>query len=127
MGLLDWQGRILLSLKKTNNISKIWEFPGGKIKQNETPHKGAIRELKEELGILIKQENLQPYTFKVHEYKNFTAVIFFYICRTWKNKPNPKEKQKILWVQLNQLNKYKMHSANTDVILDLSKKTKKSL
>ena len=32
----------------------VWEFPGGKIEENETPSQAAVRETREELGIDIE-------------------------------------------------------------------------
>ena len=35
-----------------------WKFPGGKSEKDETPKQAAIRELEEETGIRVKQEDL---------------------------------------------------------------------
>ncbi|MBW2443766.1 MAG: (deoxy)nucleoside triphosphate pyrophosphohydrolase [Deltaproteobacteria bacterium] len=44
--------KILIARRKeTDRQGGKWEFPGGKIKGNETPHECLIREMKEEFGI----------------------------------------------------------------------------
>ena len=107
MALVDWQGKVLISLRSENKIlSNLWEFPGGKIKSNESPDIAIIREVKEELSLDINKKSLNPVSFNTYTYENFHATIFFYICRAWKGTPLSKEKQKILWVEIDKLKKY---------------------
>ena len=50
--LVDPEGRILLTRRPNNKkMAKLWEFPGGKIENNELRDEALIRELKEELAI----------------------------------------------------------------------------
>lgn len=52
VGIIIENGRVLLcQRKKTARYPLMWEFPGGKIETGETPEKGLVRELKEELCI----------------------------------------------------------------------------
>ena len=54
-GILIWNDRILVGKRKQTNKHHPgkWEFPGGKVKINETPENAIIREVKEELNIDI--------------------------------------------------------------------------
>jgi 8-oxo-dGTP diphosphatase len=46
--------KILIARRKaTDNQGGKWEFPGGKIKADETPRQCLIREMKEEFGINV--------------------------------------------------------------------------
>ena len=50
--ILIHQNKILIARRKDNDpLAGKWEFPGGKIEQNETPQQGLTREMKEEFGI----------------------------------------------------------------------------
>ena len=109
IALIDWQGKVLLTSRSRSKIySDCWEFPGGKIKKNENADDAIIRELKEELDLDVLKQSLKPLTFTFYNYKEFEAVIFFYVCRLWKGNAVSKEGQKLLWVKLSQINSYKM-------------------
>ena len=118
--LIDWQGKVLLSLwQKNKTLPNYWEFPGGKIKVNESPDDAIIREIKEELSLDINKNSLKPLSFNIHDYKRFNAIIFFYICRSWLGSPKSKENQKIIWVDIQKLPNYKLLPANNKFILQL--------
>ena len=55
-----------------------WEFPGGKIEENETAEKALIREIKEELNTTIKIE--QYFDSAEYYYPNFHLSMKCYIC-----------------------------------------------
>src|SRR5262249_13266026 len=52
VALVDADGRVLIARRPERRpMAGLWEFPGGKVHQGETPERALIRELKEELGI----------------------------------------------------------------------------
>ncbi len=58
------RGKFLFQLRDSNLKIKnknCWSLFGGGIEKNEIPLNAAIRELKEELGITIKHEQLYPF------------------------------------------------------------------
>lgn len=126
IALLDWQGKVLLSLRPKGKIlSNYWEFPGGKLKKNEIPDDAIIRELKEELSLDVNKKSLRPLSFNTYLYDNFFAIIFFYLCRTWKGVPLPKENQKLLWVEIDKIQNYKILPANNKFVDELNNLAKK--
>ena len=55
-----------------------WEFPGGKIKENETEEESLKREIKEELNVevtIIKRLNSN-----LHSYPNKTIELIPFVC-----------------------------------------------
>jgi len=52
VALVDGDGRVLLAQRPQGKaMAGLWEFPGGKVEQGETPEAALVRELQEELGI----------------------------------------------------------------------------
>tara|TARA_B100000575_G_C23023734_1_gene589517 strand:+ start:341 stop:739 length:399 start_codon:yes stop_codon:yes gene_type:complete len=115
--LVDPEGRILLTRRPNNKkMAKLWEFPGGKIENNELPDEALIRELKEELSIETRKSCLAPVTFVLHKYKDFHAILFLFICRRWNGIPNPLEGQEMTWVRRTELKQYQMPEANSFLV-----------
>ena len=126
VALIDWQGKVLISSRSENQIlHNFWEFPGGKLKTNESPDDAIIREIKEELSLDINKKYLKPISFNTYAYDEFNAIIFFYICRSWKGTPLSNENKKILWIEIDKLKNYKLLPGNSKFILELNNLIKK--
>ena len=117
----------VLITKRTSGkfLAGYWEFPGGKIKTNESPDDAIVREIKEELSLDINKKSLKPLSFNTYTYDEFHAIIFFYICRSWKGIPVSKKNQKILWVKIDKLKKYKFLAGSNKFVLILNDLFKK--
>jgi 8-oxo-dGTP diphosphatase len=115
--LLDPDSRILLAKRPQGKpMAGLWEFPGGKVKEGETPEYALIRELNEELGIMTGIDCLQPLVFASHSYDDFHLLMPVFACRTWKGTPRPLEGQEIKWVHKGDLNKFSMPPADIPLI-----------
>ena len=126
VALIDWQGKVLISLRSEDKtLSNFWEFPGGKIKNNESPDDTIVREIKEELSLNINKKSLKPLSFNTYTYEEFNAIIFFYICRIWEGTPISKDKQKILWVEIDKLKNYNLLPGSNKFVLKLNNLKKK--
>jgi 8-oxo-dGTP diphosphatase len=54
-GILIKEGKVLIARRKQGQShAGLWEFPGGKIEDNETPQECLERELEEELGLRVQ-------------------------------------------------------------------------
>ena len=82
--LIDADGRVLLAERPAGKtMAGLWEFPGGKVEAGERPEETLIRELKEELGIVVQEPCLAPLTFASHAYPDFHLLMPLYVCRRW--------------------------------------------
>ena len=111
--LLDSAGRILIAKRPPGrSLAGLWEFPGGKVEQGESPEHALIRELAEELDIDIAAADLAPLTFASHAYPDFHLLMPLFLCTRWRGEPVPHEAQELLWVKPTELAAYAMPPAD---------------
>ena len=111
--LVDEDNRVLIAKRPGDkHMGGLWEFPGGKVEENETPEEAIIRELAEELGIDVTQSCLAPLTFASHDYDQFHLLMPLFICRQWNGEVEAKEGQELTWVRPNRLSGYEMPPAD---------------
>ena len=119
--LIDADGRVLIAERPAGKpMAGLWEFPGGKVDADECPEDALIRELKEELGIVVNEACLAPLTFASHTYADFHLVMPLYVCRRWEGIVSAQEGQKLAWVQPNRLKDYPMPPADVPLIPHLT-------
>ena len=117
VALIDPDGRVLLAKRPEGKaLAGLWEFPGGKIEENERPEAALIRELKEELGINVEESCLAPLTFASHAYEDFHLLMPLYVCRRWKGQAMGLEGQTLKWVHAKDLRDYPMPPADLPLI-----------
>jgi 8-oxo-dGTP diphosphatase len=117
VALIDPDGRILLQQRPDHkHMGGMWEFPGGKVEEGETPEAALIREIREELGIDISSTCLAPFTFASHAYDDFHLLMPLYICHRWNGFVAPQEGQQTTWARPNQMKKYPMPPADVPLV-----------
>jgi len=119
--LIDPDGRVLIAQRPPGkSMAGLWEFPGGRVEAGERPEQTLIRELKEELGIAVKEECLAPLTFASHVYPDFYLLMPLYVCRRWDGFVQAKEGQDLKWVRMHDLRDYPMPPADEPLISHLA-------
>jgi 8-oxo-dGTP diphosphatase len=118
--LIDADGRVLLAERPAGkSMAGLWEFPGGKVELGERPEQSLIRELAEELGIVVKEDCLAPLTFASHSYAEFHLLMPLYVCRRWEGIVAPQEGQRLAWVRPDRLRDYPMPPADEPLVSHL--------
>jgi 8-oxo-dGTP diphosphatase len=117
VALIDVDGRVLLAERPAGkDLAGMWEFPGGKVQEGETPEAALIRELEEELGISVHETCLAPFTFASHAYPKFHLLMPLYVCRKWSGIVTPREGQRLKWVRPAQFDDYPMPPADKPLV-----------
>ncbi len=112
--ILEKDGKILLGMRhpdpdKADSAFRSageWCLPGGKLEWGESFEEGAIREVKEETGIIIKN----PQVISVHNCKNEHAHFLTagLVAREWESEAKVMEPDEIIewkWFDINNLPK----------------------
>ena len=119
--LIDADKRVLITQRPEGKpMAGLWEFPGGKVEEGETPEDAVIRELLEELAISVTQPCLAPLTFASHDYPDFHILMPLFVCRRWEGVPVPREAQRLRWVRASRLRDFSMPAADEPLISHLA-------
>lgn len=96
--LTDRDGRVLMARRPVDKQhGGLWEFPGGKVEAGEVPKVALVRELREELGIEIDPDALDPVAFSESPGDRH-VVLLLYRCRSWRGEPQALEAAELCWV-----------------------------
>ena len=115
--LIDADGRVLITKRPIGKeMAGLWEFPGGKIEEGETPEQALIRELKEELNIETKGSCLAPLSFASHQYEKFHLLMPLFKCRRWWGNILALESQELLWGWPKKLRDFDMPPADEPIV-----------
>lgn len=89
---------ILCALRSTKmSLPNLWEFPGGKVEDNEDVHSAIIREIQEELDCTV--EALDVFNDNTYEYENIIVNLITVKCKIIEGNIIAKEHDKLIWLR----------------------------
>ena len=114
-GLIIQNNKLLIGLRAENdNGGGLWEFPGGKIENNESSEEAVIRELREELDIVVhKPKKVMQY---LHRFKNLIYDISFFEVASFKGSIKNIVHDELKWTDLASINNYNFISGDLLII-----------
>ena len=114
-GLIIQNNKVLIGLRSENdNGGGLWEFPGGKIEINESSEEAVIRELNEELDIVVhKPKKVMQY---LHRFKNLIYDISFFEVIFFKGSIKNIVHDELKWTDLASINNYNFISGDLLII-----------
>lgn len=115
VGILKKNGKILVAQRPVDKpYSGYWEFPGGKIENNESGGEALKRELYEELGIQVLHAD--PWFEHVHAYPDKTVLLEMWLVMEFSGEPHGKENQVLQWVTLSEMLTLRLLEGNWPII-----------
>ena len=117
--LLRADGAVLLAQRPTGKAYEgYWEFPGGKFEPGETPREALDRELREELGILVRRAS--PWLIQEFVYPHAHVELHFFRVHAWDGELVGHDGQAFEWQSPGNYTVAPLLPANTRILAALS-------
>lgn len=114
-----WEnGRLLIARRRPDtHLAGMWEFPGGKIEAGETPAQCLVRELREEVGIVIAVG--EPYERLEFVYPERHVRIYPFACRLLSGVPRAIHCAELRWITPAEIAHYEFPPANATLLAQI--------
>ena len=118
--IIEKDGKILIAKRKTGDklFAGLWEFPGGKVEEGETPEECMARELKEELDIEVEVGEL--ITSNKHKYPHGIFELLAYRVKHVSGEMVLNDHEEIKWVTADEMSNYEFPPADLPIIKELN-------
>ena len=111
VGVVFKKDRVLITRRRPEGLlGGLWEFPGGRLKDGETPQDACVREILEEVNLKVNIDS--QLTRLRHAYTHFKIVMDVYNCRYVSGKVSLKGPTDHRWVKLDELTGFPFPKAN---------------
>ncbi|MDG2088937.1 MAG: (deoxy)nucleoside triphosphate pyrophosphohydrolase [Arenicellaceae bacterium] len=111
--------KVLIAQRARGEFADKWEFPGGKVEDGETPEHGLIREIHEELGVIIKVgAHIASIDFEIATKQ---LCLNCYWADLIEGVPQAKEHHRVKWVRINDLLDYDLAPADIPIAKEAMK------
>jgi 8-oxo-dGTP diphosphatase len=116
--IVNQMQQVCISLRhKDAHQGGLWEFPGGKIEQNESIEQALVREIKEELNLDISSS--RPLITITHQYADKKVRLHVNKILDYQGEATGVEGQAVKWVPVSELSDYEFPEANAPIIKSL--------
>ena len=121
VGVVYRQGRVLITRRRDEGLlGGLWEFPGGKVRDDETPEQACVREIKEETHLRV---GVTGFLKQVrHAYTHFKIKMDVFCCQYIAGEVQLRGPVAYRWIKLAEIGDFPFPKANHKFIPDLLKK-----
>jgi len=106
---------------KVDHNPGLWAFFGGSSEGDETPQQTIVRELKEEIGVDVRIDQLIPLITYFNEKYKRQSFIFYVISSLEKSEMKLGEGEDFDWVPLGQVFNYKLTESSERSLKELQR------
>lgn len=117
--ILQHQNKVFATQRGYGDMKGGWEFPGGKIEYGETPQEALVREIKEELDVMIQVGDL--FETVEYDYPQFHLTMQCYLCRIIEGEIVLHEHQSAKWLGKETINSVEWLPADVGVASKLQR------
>jgi A/G-specific adenine glycosylase len=105
--VIQHKTQVLIAKRPSEGLlGGLWEFPGGKLENEETLPEGLQREIREELGVEIRVG--EPFGVYRHGYTHFKVTLHAFCCSVAVGEPRALHASEIRWVEPSFLQNFPM-------------------
>jgi mutator protein MutT len=113
--VIDAAGRVLIAQRpEGKHLAGGWEFPGGKLEPGEARATALGRELREELGIAIR--NPRPLIRVRHTYPQGEVLIDMWVVKSYSGSPRGLDGQALKWLSQEELEEAELLPADGPIV-----------
>ncbi len=117
--IIERDGLVLCALRSEHmSLPGKWEFPGGKLEENEPPEEALIREIKEELNIEIKIIEALPIAEHAYVPEKIIQLIPYRCIIVSGENPTPTEHSELRWMKKDELIQLDWAAADIPIVLN---------
>ncbi len=115
VGVIYKKDRVLITLRPPDGLlGGLWEFPGGRLKADETPRAACLREIREEVNLDV--EIIEHLAHIKHAYTHFKIRMDVFACRWINGRVRRNGPTAHKWIRLNTIGTYPFPTANRKFI-----------
>src|SRR3989344_3884813 len=104
-------GRVLLAMKKVRFGAGKYNGTGGRVEEGETPVAAAVREAREEVGVLVAQSDVRKHgeiLFSFEGKPDWSRLVHIFVTEKWDGEPTESEEMRPEWFALEDIPYEKM-------------------
>ena len=103
--LVERDARYLITQRRdTAVLPLLWDFPGGRVEENESDEAALAREVGERLGATVEVGQL--ISFVNHPYEKYAVDLYLYECRLLSDHLECRAVRKYAWVTSKEMESY---------------------
>ena len=111
VGVVFKKGRVLITRRPAQGLlGGLWEFPGGKLREGESPAQACVREIKEEANLDVAIEG--PLAQVRHAYSHFRVHLHVFRCRFTAGRVRLNGPSAHRWIRMAEIDRFAFPKAN---------------